>query len=66
MSNSASSGSRAGATAPALELRGISKNFGPVRAIHDISLSFNPGEVLGLLGENGAGKSTLLRVLSGD
>ena len=48
-----------------IELRGISKRFGPVKANQNIDLQIRAGEVLGLLGENGAGKSTLMNILSG-
>ena len=51
--------------APLLELRGVSKAFGGVQALDDVSLTLNGGEILALVGENGAGKSTLMRVLAG-
>jgi len=53
-------------TAPLLELLNISKNFGTWRALHDVSLSVYPGEIVGLLGDNGAGKSTLVKLIAGN
>jgi ABC-type uncharacterized transport system ATPase subunit len=50
---------------PAIELRGISKAFGPVQANRDISLRVMPGTIHGIIGENGAGKSTLMSILYG-
>ncbi len=50
---------------PAIELRGISKAFGPVQANKDISISVQPGTIHGIIGENGAGKSTLMSILYG-
>ena len=51
--------------APAIELRGISKAFGPVQANKDISINVAKGTVHGIIGENGAGKSTLMSILYG-
>ena len=51
--------------APAIELRGISKAFGPVQANKDISIRVMPGTIHGIIGENGAGKSTLMSILYG-
>jgi len=51
--------------APAIELRGISKAFGPVQANKDIAINVAKGTVHGIIGENGAGKSTLMSILYG-
>ncbi|GAB3113894.1 ATP-binding cassette domain-containing protein [Streptomyces calidiresistens] len=50
---------------PILSLRGVSKNFGGVRALRDIDLDVRPREVLGVVGDNAAGKSTLAGVIAG-
>ncbi|MEW1718093.1 sugar ABC transporter ATP-binding protein [Streptomyces sp. NPDC093109] len=51
--------------APVLALKDVSKSFGAVRALRDVSLRLLPGEVHALAGENGAGKSTLIKTLAG-
>jgi simple sugar transport system ATP-binding protein len=48
-----------------LSVRGISKRFGGVQALKDVSFDLRPGEVLALAGDNGAGKSTLIKCISG-
>ena len=51
---------------PKLEVKDLSKNFGTVRALSNMSFDLERGKILGLVGDNGAGKSTLLKMLSGD
>ena len=49
-----------------LQARGLSKSFGALRVLHEVSFEVRPGEVLGILGPNGAGKTTLFNLISGD
>ena len=51
--------------APVIELRGITKRFGPVEVLSNVDLSLYAGRVHSLAGENGAGKSTLVKILGG-
>lgn len=53
------------ATPLLIEMRNISKAFGPVQALRDVNLRLAPGEILGLVGDNSAGKSTLMKVMTG-
>ncbi|MGL4311903.1 MAG: ATP-binding cassette domain-containing protein [Paracoccaceae bacterium] len=50
---------------PLLEVRNLSKSFGPVQALKDLSMQVNAGEVVALAGDNGAGKTTLIKAISG-
>jgi ABC-2 type transport system ATP-binding protein len=52
-------------TQTAVEVEGLSKHYGAVRALDGVSLEVAPGEIFGLLGPNGAGKSTMIRILTG-
>src|SRR2546429_6535881 len=52
-------------TTDLLELDGISKSFGGVQALLDVSLSVGANEIVGLFGDNGAGKSTLIKIITG-
>ncbi len=55
-----------GAGMAILELENVSKHFGAIQAVNDVSLTLDPGEVVGLMGDNGAGKSTLVKIIAGD
>jgi len=48
-----------------MRCEGLTKYFGAVRALSDVTLSLHQGEILALMGDNGAGKSTLVRIISG-
>jgi simple sugar transport system ATP-binding protein len=50
---------------PIVEMRGINKAFGAVRALSNVNLVLYPGEILGLVGDNSAGKSTLMKIMTG-
>ncbi len=50
---------------PVLELRGVTKRFGAVMALHEVDFHVNVGEVMALVGDNGAGKSTLIKCIAG-
>ena len=49
-----------------LELVNVSKHFGAIQAVNDVSFSLDAGEVVGLMGDNGAGKSTLVKMIAGN
>ena len=48
-----------------IEVRGLTRRYGALTAVHDLSFAVRPGEVLGLLGPNGSGKSTTVKILTG-
>ena len=50
----------------AFQIIGLSKRFGAIEALTDVSMTIEPGEVVGLMGDNGAGKSTLVKMLAGN
>ncbi len=52
-------------SAPLLEVRGLSKHFGPVEALNDFDMKVHAGEVVALAGDNGAGKTTVIKAISG-
>ncbi|WP_431944985.1 ATP-binding cassette domain-containing protein [Actinacidiphila sp. bgisy167] len=58
-------GGAAPAPAPLVDLVGVGKSYGNVRALHGVELSVRPGQVTCVLGDNGAGKSTLIKIVSG-
>jgi ABC-type sugar transport system ATPase subunit len=63
--NAAQEGRCSDARTPVVEVRGITKRYGALTALHNVDLTLFPGEVVGLVGDNGAGKSTLLNIMAG-
>jgi simple sugar transport system ATP-binding protein len=49
-----------------LDVRGVSKSFGAIQALNDVSFALESGEVVGLMGDNGAGKSTMVKLIAGN
>jgi simple sugar transport system ATP-binding protein len=49
-----------------LDIESVSKSFGAIQALTDVSLALEPGQVVGLMGDNGAGKSTLVKIMAGN
>jgi D-xylose transport system ATP-binding protein len=62
---SGGNGNGRGSTEHLLALRGFSKSFGPVRALHEVDFEVDAGEIVALVGDNGAGKSTLIKAIDG-
>ena len=63
---SATSNSVPGGAAAVLQLSGIGKDFGAIRALSEVDLTIHAGDVVGLMGDNGAGKSTLVKIIAGN
>src|SRR5687768_12148233 len=51
---------------PILEIEGLTKSFGALKATNDVTLDLRPGEIHALIGPNGAGKSTLIKIIAGE
>jgi D-xylose transport system ATP-binding protein len=62
---STGNGNGRGSTEHLLALRGFSKSFGPVRALHEVDFEVDAGEIVAIVGDNGAGKSTLIKAIDG-
>ncbi|MFF7673818.1 ATP-binding cassette domain-containing protein [Actinacidiphila glaucinigra] len=65
MTTATTAGGTAAGTEPLVELDGVGKSYGNVRALHGVDLVVCPGQVTCVLGDNGAGKSTLIKIISG-